>query len=78
MRKAKQDVDDEFSELPYGGGGEADDVDFGFGDSALQAREGASKRRPARQRVELRNEQKSLREQLSDWDDYSDDFDTDL
>jgi hypothetical protein len=76
MRKAKQDVDDEFSELPEVGG-DADDVDFGFGGNELSAREGAPKRRPARQRVELRNEQKSLREQLSDWDDYSD-FDTDL
>jgi hypothetical protein len=75
MRKAKQDVDDEFSELPFVGG-EVDDVDFGFGRGGLEAQDGAPKR-PARQRVELRNEQKSLREQLSDWDDYSD-FDTDL
>jgi hypothetical protein len=77
MRKAKQDVDDEFSELPYAGG-DVDDVDFGFGGGGLEARDGAPKRRPARQRVELRNEQKSLRQQLSDWDDYGDDFDTDL
>jgi hypothetical protein len=37
------------------------------------------KQKPARQRVELRNEQQSLRRQLSDWDDYGqDDFDTKL
>ena len=76
MRKAKQDVDDEFSELPYVGG-DLDDVDFGLADDDAEEGDG-SKRRPARQRVELRNEQKSLRAQLSDWDDYSDDFDTDL
>ena len=36
-------------------------------------------KKPARQRVELRNEQQSLRRQLSDWDDYAqDDFDTKL
>jgi hypothetical protein len=36
-------------------------------------------KKPARQRVELRNEQQSLRRQLSDWDDYGqDDFDTKL
>ncbi|HEU4618000.1 MAG TPA: hypothetical protein VFV10_08155 [Gammaproteobacteria bacterium] len=76
MRKAKQDVDDEFSELPYVGG-DLDDVDFGLSGDDADERDGSAKRKPARQRVELRNEQKSLREQLSDWDDYSD-FDTDL
>jgi uncharacterized Zn finger protein len=36
-------------------------------------------KKPARQRVELRNEQQSLRRQLSDWDDYGqDDFDIKL
>ena len=36
-------------------------------------------KKPARQRVELRNEQQTLRRQLSDWDDYEqDDFDTKL
>ena len=36
-------------------------------------------KKPARQRVELRNEQQTLRRQLSDWDDYGqDDFDTKL
>jgi hypothetical protein len=36
-------------------------------------------KKPARQRVELRNEQQSLRRQLSDWDDYGqDDFDVKL
>jgi hypothetical protein len=43
--------------------------------------EGNSKKqkKPARQRVELRNEQQSLRRQLSDWDDYEqEDFDIKL
>ena len=49
----------------------ADDEDED-GDSRKQ-------KKPARQRVELRNEQQSLRRQLSDWDDYEqDDFDIKL
>ena len=50
----------------------ADDEDGEDGDSRKQ-------KKPARQRVELRNEQQSLRRQLSDWDDYGqDDFDIKL
>lgn len=50
----------------------ADDEDGEDGDSRKQ-------KKPARQRVELRNEQQSLRRQLSDWDDYEqDDFDIKL
>ena len=49
-----------------------DDDDSDDGDSRKQ-------KKPARQRVELRNEQQSLRRQLSDWDDYEqDDFDVKL
>ena len=51
---------------------QADDEDGEDGDSRKQ-------KKPARQRVELRNEQQSLRRQLSDWDDYEqDDFDIKL
>jgi hypothetical protein len=49
-----------------------DDDDSDEGDSRKP-------KKPARQRVELRNEQQNLRRQLSDWDDYEqDDFDTKL
>jgi hypothetical protein len=49
-----------------------DDEDGEDGDSRKQ-------KKPARQRVELRNEAQSLRRQLSDWDDYGqDDFDIKL
>ena len=49
-----------------------DDDESGEGDSRKS-------KKPARQRVELRNEQQTLRRQLSDWDDYEqDDFDTKL
>jgi hypothetical protein len=52
--------------------GDALDDDEEDGDSRKQ-------KKPARQRVELRNEQQSLRRQLSDWDDYEqDDFDIKL
>jgi hypothetical protein len=50
----------------------SDDEDGEDGDSRKP-------KKPARQRVELRNEQQSLRRQLSDWDDYGqDDFDIKL
>ncbi|HEX5419958.1 MAG TPA: hypothetical protein VFY39_08155 [Gammaproteobacteria bacterium] len=75
MRKAKQDVDQEFDELQYFGGEPNDGLDLADDSSG---RDGTHRLKPARQRVELRNEQKSLREQLSDWDDYSDDYDTEL
>jgi hypothetical protein len=77
MRKPKEQADEE-------GGTEAhffddfessDDGD----DSDSNVRELRKPKKPARQRVELRNEQQSLRKQLSDWDDYGqDDFDTKL
>ncbi len=75
MRKSKQDVEEDFGEAPFFNA--EFDEDDGFAGEGIDLREASARRKPARQRVELRNEQKSLREQLSDWDDYSD-FDTDL
>lgn len=76
MRKARHDVDRDFADLPYFGN-DLDDVRSGIAADAF-ARDDAARPRAARQRVELRNEQKSLREQLSDWDDYGEDFDASL
>ena len=76
MRKAKEQVDEEGSEGHFFDDLESsDDVDSDD-DSGVRDRK---PKKPARQRVELRNEQQSLRRQLSDWDDYGqDDFDTKL
>ena len=79
MRKAKEQGDEEgadghhfFEDFES-----SDDVDDS--DASSSVRELRKPKRPARQRVELRNEQQSLRRQLSDWDDYEqDDFDTKL
>ena len=73
MRKAKEQVDEEGSEGHFFDDLESsDDVDSGV-------RDPRKPKKPAQQRVELRNEQQSLRRQLSDWDDYGqDDFDTKL
>jgi len=78
MRKPKEQVDEEGTEAhvfeDFDSGDDSDDAD---GDSNV--RELRKPKKPARQRVELRNEQQSLRKQLSDWDDYGqDDFDTKL
>jgi hypothetical protein len=76
MRKPKEH-DEEGSEAQFFDDFESDgplddDDDSEDGDSRKP-------KKPARQRVELRNEQQSLRRQLSDWDDYGqDDFDTKL
>jgi len=74
MRKPKEH-DDEGTETHFFDDFESDDAvedDDSDEDSRKQ-------KRPARQRVELRNEQQTLRRQLSDWDDYGqDDFDTKL
>ncbi|HEY3515470.1 MAG TPA: hypothetical protein VGL98_00385 [Gammaproteobacteria bacterium] len=77
MRKAKEQVDEEGSEAPFFDDLESsDDVDS---DDDSGVRDPRKPKKPARQRVELRNEQQSLRRQLSDWDDYGqDDFDTKL
>ena len=77
MRKAKEQVDEEVSEGHFFDDLESsDDADS---DDDSDARDPRKPKKPARQRVELRNEQQSLRRQLSDWDDYGqDDFDTKL
>ena len=76
MRKPKEQVDEEGTETHF-----FDDFDSSDDgdDSGSNVRELRKPKKPARQRVELRNEQQSLRKQLSDWDDYGqDDFDTKL
>ena len=77
MRKPKEHVDDEGSEAHFFDDLESSaDVDS---DDDSGVRDPRKPKKPARQRVELRNEQQSLRRQLSDWDDYGqDDFDTKL
>jgi hypothetical protein len=74
MRKPKEQ-DEESNDAPFFEDFESGDLlddDDEDGDSRKQ-------KKPARQRVELRNEQQSLRRQLSDWDDYEqDDFDIKL
>jgi hypothetical protein len=76
MRKPKEQHDDEGNEAQFFDDFESDslsdDDDSDDGDSKKP-------KKPARQRVELRNEQQTLRRQLSDWDDYEqEDFDTKL
>ena len=79
MRKPKEQTDEEGTEAApffedFDSGDEHDD-----GSATTGVRELRKPKKPARQRVELRNEQQSLRRQLSDWDDYGqDDFDTKL
>jgi hypothetical protein len=74
MRKPKEQDEESndaqfFEDFESEDAGDEDDED---GDSRKQ-------KKPARQRVELRNEQQSLRRQLSDWDDYEqEDFDIKL
>jgi hypothetical protein len=77
MRKAKAQVDEDGNEAHFFDDLESsDDVGDSDDDSVRDPRK---PKKPARQRVELRNEQQSLRRQLSDWDDYEqDDFDTKL
>ncbi len=77
MRKPKEQVDEEGAEAHFFDDLESsDDSGDSDDDSGGDPRK---PKKPARQRVELRNEQQSLRRQLSDWDDYAqDDFDTKL
>jgi hypothetical protein len=77
MRKPKEQVEEESSEGHFFDDLESsDDAADSDDDSGVRDRK---PKKPARQRVELRNEQQSLRRQLSDWDDYGqDDFDTKL
>jgi hypothetical protein len=77
MRKPKEQVDEEGAETHF-----LDDLESSDDSADSDDDSGGDPRKPkkpARQRVELRNEQQSLRRQLSDWDDYAqDDFDTKL
>jgi len=76
MRKPKEQADEEGTEAHF-----FDDLETSddSGDSDDESADPRKPKKPARQRVELRNEQQSLRRQLSDWDDYAqDDFDTKL
>jgi hypothetical protein len=76
MRKPKERSEEEGSDVHFFDDFERDEVEDS-GHDANDARK--AKKAPARQRVELRNEEESLRKQLSDWDDYGqDDFDTKL
>jgi hypothetical protein len=78
MRKPKEQVDEEGSETQFFDDLESSD-DAADSDDDSGALDPRKPKKPARQRVELRNEQQSLRRQLSDWDDYGqDDFDTKL
>ncbi|HZF31772.1 MAG TPA: hypothetical protein VE907_21820 [Gammaproteobacteria bacterium] len=75
MRKPKEH-DEESDETQF-----FDDLESDDGDDDDESNEGDPRKpkKPARQRVELRAEQQTLRRQLSDWDDYGqDDFDTKL
>jgi hypothetical protein len=78
MRKPKEQVEEEGTEAPFFDDLESSD-DLADSDDDSGVRDPRKPKKPARQRVELRNEQQSLRRQLSDWDDYGqDDFDTKL
>lgn len=78
MHKSKANVEEEFGDAQFFSGDEAEGGDFGVDSDAAPTKDDADRLRPARQRLELRAEQRSLRQQLSDWDDYNEDFDTDL
>ena len=75
MRKPKAH-DEESNEAPFFEEFESEDL---LDDEDGEDEDSRKQKKPARQRVELRNEQQSLRRQLSDWDDYEqDDFDIKL
>ena len=80
MRKSKSEVETELGDFAFFTGDDDDELEnLHLHTRGFQPESDAAGRRlPARQRVELRNEQRSLREQLSDWDDYDSDFDTQL
>jgi hypothetical protein len=78
MRKPKEQVEDEGNDAHFFDDLESSDSSDDSEDDA-PGRDPRRPKKPARQRVELRNEQQSLRRQLSDWDDYEqDDFDVKL
>jgi len=79
MRKPKERSDEESGDAHFFADFDSGDVEDTGQESNSQDARKAKKQQPARQRVELRSEQQSLRKQLSDWDDYGqDDFDTKL
>ena len=80
MRKSKPEVEDDFSDLAFFNGNDTDELEeLHLNTQGFEPESDAAGRRlPARRRVELRNEQQSLRRQLSDWDDYDDDFESPL
>lgn len=76
MRKPKEQVDED--DLNFFDDLDSND-DLADTDDDAGLRDPRKPKKPARQRVELRNEQQNLRRLLSDWDDYEqDDFDTKL
>lgn len=79
MRKPKERVDEDGNDAHFFDDFEAGDEGSHTDDESASRDPRKSKKQPARQRVELRHEQLTLRRQLSDWDDYEqDDFDTKL
>ena len=79
MRKSKSGIDDDF-DFPIFKDDDDDLDDADLQSNGFEAESDAAGRRlPARQRVELRNEQRNLRRLLSDWEDYDEnDLDSDL
>jgi hypothetical protein len=75
MRKPKEQVDEEGNDAHFFEDFESSDASDDSDDDA-STRDPRKPKKPARQRVELRNEQQTLRRQLSDWDDYEPDLDT--
>jgi hypothetical protein len=79
MRKPKERSDEESGDAHFFQDFDSGEVADAREESHSRDARKAQKAQPARQRVELRSEQQSLRKQLSDWDDYGqDDFDTKL
>ncbi len=77
MRKSKNTVEEHGDEADVFEAIDSSQFEDSDGDSLTH--DERRPRKPARQRVELRNEQESLRRQLSDWDDYEQEgFDTKL
>jgi hypothetical protein len=79
MRKPKERSDEESGDAHFFQDFDSGELAEAREESSPRDARKAQKAQPARQRVELRSEQQSLRKQLSDWDDYGqDDFDTKL
>jgi hypothetical protein len=78
MRKPKEQIDEDGNEAHFFDDFETSDA-LEDSDDDPTLRDPRKPKKPARQRVELRSEQQSLRRQLSDWDDYEqEDFDVKL